>query len=160
MWRQEGKYIKHFLPVLKDMPAKYIFEPWTVRLCPRRMPCVPIRFASGASANIPAPPSFNDCPRDQNNALYCRAVPFRTLTRPSDMYRSTSASGHRTMRTSARRAWPNHHQIPYLSQQVLKPVSGLLRPVYLPGCKQRDRRAHQPAPALPRSLLTTSGDRL
>jgi cryptochrome len=25
----EGKYIRHFLPILKDMPAKYIYEPWT-----------------------------------------------------------------------------------------------------------------------------------
>ncbi|KAK9831428.1 hypothetical protein WJX81_004006 [Elliptochloris bilobata] len=24
-----GKYIRHFLPVLKDMPDKYIYEPWT-----------------------------------------------------------------------------------------------------------------------------------
>ncbi|CAM6085647.1 unnamed protein product [Calypogeia fissa] len=25
----DGKYIKHFLPVLKDMPKAYIYEPWT-----------------------------------------------------------------------------------------------------------------------------------
>ena len=25
----EGKYVRHFLPVLKDMPKKYIYEPWT-----------------------------------------------------------------------------------------------------------------------------------
>jgi len=24
----EGKYIRHYLPVLKDMPEKYIYEPW------------------------------------------------------------------------------------------------------------------------------------
>jgi len=29
---QEGKYIKHFLPVLKDMPKQYIFAPWTAPL--------------------------------------------------------------------------------------------------------------------------------
>jgi cryptochrome len=28
----EGRYIRHFLPVLKDMPAKYIYEPWTAPL--------------------------------------------------------------------------------------------------------------------------------
>eukprot|EP00897_Mesotaenium_endlicherianum_P010804 jgi/Mesen1/9752/ME000698S09229 len=27
-----GKYIRHFLPVLKDMPAQYIYEPWTAPL--------------------------------------------------------------------------------------------------------------------------------
>ncbi|KAK9790587.1 hypothetical protein WJX73_008051 [Symbiochloris irregularis] len=26
---KQGKFIKHFLPVLKDMPDKYIYEPWT-----------------------------------------------------------------------------------------------------------------------------------
>jgi cryptochrome len=25
---KEGAYVRHFLPVLKDMPAKYIYEPW------------------------------------------------------------------------------------------------------------------------------------
>ena len=25
---KEGKFVRHFLPVLKDMPAKYIYEPW------------------------------------------------------------------------------------------------------------------------------------
>ncbi|ESQ48397.1 hypothetical protein EUTSA_v10020425mg [Eutrema salsugineum] len=25
----DGKYIRHFLPVLKDMPKQYIYEPWT-----------------------------------------------------------------------------------------------------------------------------------
>lgn len=25
---KEGKYIRHFLPVLKDMPVQYIYEPW------------------------------------------------------------------------------------------------------------------------------------
>lgn len=25
----EGKYVRHFLPVLKNMPKKYIYEPWT-----------------------------------------------------------------------------------------------------------------------------------
>ena len=29
---QDGKYIKHFLPVLKDMPKQYIFAPWTAPL--------------------------------------------------------------------------------------------------------------------------------
>ncbi|KAF3527767.1 hypothetical protein DY000_02042936 [Brassica cretica] len=28
----EGKYIRHFLPVLKDMPKQYIYEPWTAPL--------------------------------------------------------------------------------------------------------------------------------
>uniref|UniRef100_A0A1J3II97 (6-4)DNA photolyase n=7 Tax=Noccaea caerulescens TaxID=107243 RepID=A0A1J3II97_NOCCA len=28
----DGKYIKHFLPVLKDMPNQYIYEPWTAPL--------------------------------------------------------------------------------------------------------------------------------
>ncbi|CAH8337536.1 unnamed protein product [Eruca vesicaria subsp. sativa] len=28
----DGKYIKHFLPVLKDMPKQYIYEPWTAPL--------------------------------------------------------------------------------------------------------------------------------
>ena len=28
-WDPEGKYVKHFLPVLKNMPKKYIYEPWT-----------------------------------------------------------------------------------------------------------------------------------
>lgn len=27
-----GKYIRHFLPVLKDMPDEYIYEPWTAPL--------------------------------------------------------------------------------------------------------------------------------
>ena len=25
---KEGKFVRHFLPILKDMPAKYIYEPW------------------------------------------------------------------------------------------------------------------------------------
>ena len=25
---KEGAFVRHFLPVLKDMPAKYIYEPW------------------------------------------------------------------------------------------------------------------------------------
>lgn len=29
---KEGAYIRHFLPVLKDMPARYIYEPWTAPL--------------------------------------------------------------------------------------------------------------------------------
>jgi len=29
---QDGKYIKHFLPVLKNMPKQYIFAPWTAPL--------------------------------------------------------------------------------------------------------------------------------
>eukprot|EP00039_Didymoeca_costata_P010237 m.137309 g.137309 ORF g.137309 m.137309 type:complete len:564 (+) comp14750_c0_seq5:173-1864(+) len=29
---KEGNYVKHFLPVLKKMPAKYIYEPWTAPL--------------------------------------------------------------------------------------------------------------------------------
>ncbi|KAI3439135.1 hypothetical protein D9Q98_001543 [Chlorella vulgaris] len=29
---KNGDYIRHFLPVLKDMPAKYIYEPWTAPL--------------------------------------------------------------------------------------------------------------------------------
>ncbi|URE37948.1 FAD binding domain of DNA photolyase [Musa troglodytarum] len=28
----DGKYIRHFLPVLKDMPNEYIYEPWTAPL--------------------------------------------------------------------------------------------------------------------------------
>ncbi|KAK9914767.1 hypothetical protein WJX75_000282 [Coccomyxa subellipsoidea] len=28
----EGKYVKHFLPILKDYPAKYIWEPWKAPL--------------------------------------------------------------------------------------------------------------------------------
>ncbi|VYS57495.1 unnamed protein product [Arabidopsis thaliana] len=28
----DGKYIRHFLPVLKDMPKQYIYEPWTAPL--------------------------------------------------------------------------------------------------------------------------------
>jgi hypothetical protein len=28
----EGKYIRHYLPVLKDMPKKYIYEPWKAPL--------------------------------------------------------------------------------------------------------------------------------
>ncbi|MCO5566787.1 hypothetical protein L7F22_020467 [Adiantum nelumboides] len=28
----EGKYIRHFLPILKDMPKAYIYEPWTAPL--------------------------------------------------------------------------------------------------------------------------------
>ncbi|KAG6547810.1 hypothetical protein Mapa_010625 [Marchantia paleacea] len=28
----EGKYIKHFIPVLKEMPKAYIYEPWTAPL--------------------------------------------------------------------------------------------------------------------------------
>ncbi|KAL5664812.1 hypothetical protein ACJX0J_024920, partial [Zea mays] len=24
-----GNYIRHFIPVLKDMPREYIYEPWT-----------------------------------------------------------------------------------------------------------------------------------
>ncbi|KAK9804209.1 hypothetical protein WJX72_001282 [[Myrmecia] bisecta] len=28
----EGHYIRHFLPVLKEFPAKYIYEPWTAPL--------------------------------------------------------------------------------------------------------------------------------
>lgn len=27
-WDKEGKFIKHYLPVLKKMPKKYIYEPW------------------------------------------------------------------------------------------------------------------------------------
>jgi cryptochrome len=26
---KNGDYVKHYLPVLKNMPAKYIYEPWT-----------------------------------------------------------------------------------------------------------------------------------
>ncbi|WOL11929.1 (6-4)DNA photolyase [Canna indica] len=29
----DGKYIRHFLPMLKDMPSEYIYEPWTAPLC-------------------------------------------------------------------------------------------------------------------------------
>jgi cryptochrome len=29
---KEGAYVKHFLPVLKDMPSKYVYEPWTAPL--------------------------------------------------------------------------------------------------------------------------------
>ncbi|KAI7839651.1 hypothetical protein COHA_006460 [Chlorella ohadii] len=29
---KNGDYIRHFLPVLKNMPAKYIYEPWTAPL--------------------------------------------------------------------------------------------------------------------------------
>ena len=29
---KEGAYVKHFLPVLKNMPSKYIYEPWTAPL--------------------------------------------------------------------------------------------------------------------------------
>nr|QXF69111.1 6-4 photolyase [Pohlia nutans] len=28
----DGRYVKHFLPVLKDMPKQYIYEPWTAPL--------------------------------------------------------------------------------------------------------------------------------
>ncbi|KAM7261058.1 hypothetical protein ACFE04_026533 [Oxalis oulophora] len=27
-----GNYIRHFLPILKDMPREYIYEPWTAPL--------------------------------------------------------------------------------------------------------------------------------
>uniref|UniRef100_A0A453NQ68 Cryptochrome/DNA photolyase FAD-binding domain-containing protein n=1 Tax=Aegilops tauschii subsp. strangulata TaxID=200361 RepID=A0A453NQ68_AEGTS len=27
-----GDYIRHFIPVLKDMPKEYIYEPWTAPL--------------------------------------------------------------------------------------------------------------------------------
>lgn len=38
---KNGDYIRHFLPVLKDMPAKYIYEPWTAPLeVQRRAGCV------------------------------------------------------------------------------------------------------------------------
>ncbi|PSC67190.1 cryptochrome-1-like [Micractinium conductrix] len=29
---KNGDYIRHFMPVLKDIPAKYIYEPWTAPL--------------------------------------------------------------------------------------------------------------------------------
>ncbi|GFR42357.1 hypothetical protein Agub_g3052, partial [Astrephomene gubernaculifera] len=32
----EGKYIRKFLPVLKDMPSRYIYEPWTAPLAVQR----------------------------------------------------------------------------------------------------------------------------
>ncbi|GKV35804.1 hypothetical protein SLEP1_g44016 [Rubroshorea leprosula] len=28
----KGNYIRHFLPILKDMPDEYIYEPWTAPL--------------------------------------------------------------------------------------------------------------------------------
>lgn len=28
-WDKKGDFIRHYLPVLKDMPEKYIYEPWT-----------------------------------------------------------------------------------------------------------------------------------
>mmetsp|Transcript_14320 Transcript_14320/g.29349 ORF Transcript_14320/g.29349 Transcript_14320/m.29349 type:complete len:570 (-) Transcript_14320:17-1726(-) len=31
-WDKEGKYVKYFLPVLRDMPEKYIYEPWLAPL--------------------------------------------------------------------------------------------------------------------------------
>ena len=31
---REGKFVKHFLPVLKNMPSKYVYEPW---LAPREV---------------------------------------------------------------------------------------------------------------------------
>ncbi|CAI7758747.1 unnamed protein product [Closterium sp. NIES-54] len=31
-----GKFIRHFLPVLKDMPSQYIYEPWTAPLAVQR----------------------------------------------------------------------------------------------------------------------------
>ncbi|CAI5466934.1 unnamed protein product [Closterium sp. Yama58-4] len=36
-----GKFIRHFLPVLKDMPSQYIYEPWTAPLAvQRRANCI------------------------------------------------------------------------------------------------------------------------
>ncbi|GJP30067.1 hypothetical protein CLOM_g22285 [Closterium sp. NIES-68] len=36
-----GKFVRHFLPVLKDMPAQYIYEPWTAPLAvQRRAKCI------------------------------------------------------------------------------------------------------------------------
>lgn len=29
---KNGDFIRHFVPVLKDFPAKYIYEPWTAPL--------------------------------------------------------------------------------------------------------------------------------
>ncbi|MEW5299813.1 MAG: hypothetical protein WDW38_010854 [Sanguina aurantia] len=38
---KEGKFIRNFLPVLKDMPAKYIYEPWTAPLeVQRKAKCI------------------------------------------------------------------------------------------------------------------------
>jgi cryptochrome len=38
---KNGDFVRHFLPVLKDMPAKYIYEPWTAPLdVQRRANCV------------------------------------------------------------------------------------------------------------------------
>ena len=31
-WDKEGNFIKHFVPELKDYPAKYIYEPWNAPL--------------------------------------------------------------------------------------------------------------------------------
>ncbi|XP_042411116.1 (6-4)DNA photolyase-like isoform X1 [Zingiber officinale] len=32
----DGKYIRHFIPVLKDMPNEYVYEPWTAPLSVQR----------------------------------------------------------------------------------------------------------------------------
>lgn len=38
---KNGDYVRHFLPVLRDMPAKYIYEPWTApKEVQRRAGCV------------------------------------------------------------------------------------------------------------------------
>lgn len=48
---KDGAFIRHFLPVLKDMPAKYIYEPWTAPLeVQRRAGCV-----VGTGGDYPAP---------------------------------------------------------------------------------------------------------
>eukprot|EP00667_Euglena_gracilis_P004345 EG_transcript_4365 len=33
---KEGKFVRHYLPVLKDMPAKYIYEPWKAPIAVQR----------------------------------------------------------------------------------------------------------------------------
>ena len=62
---KEGAFIRHYLPVLKDMPAKYIYEPWKMSLAEQKAAgCVlgrdyPERVRSRNHAPVHPHPSFS-----------------------------------------------------------------------------------------------------
>ena len=84
---KSGKYIRHFLPVLRNYPDKYIYEPWKAPLAAQRMAgCV-------IGKDYPEPIVDHAAASGENKARMQAAYAAHKAGRPMTRYEELDGDG-------------------------------------------------------------------
>lgn len=84
---KSGKFVRHFLPVLKDMPDKYVYEPWKAPLAvQRKAGCV-------VGENYPAPIVDHAAASAENKARMKAAYDAQKAGKPLTRFEEIDGDG-------------------------------------------------------------------